>query len=265
MRMLMTICGVMLGSVLLEASGALAGDVEMGPVVLGYVERLEYHSNAPGENYYLTGDYGPVTYLNNVVFATRKLDNHVSGMLTYINKYDLDANETATHIGNVSIFHDRTRHWRLTYSFSLVTNPERAVTGRVLEKNDTGWAGFGAEHTSNPGNRKKATWKSGIIASTATDVAASKTITGKFGYRAAINPKTTLNATYQAVFGFADHNDPMSRQELYANQIFLALDRNISANSRLQLEYQYIDNEYNGNLGDDSVARLSWMRFLKTK
>jgi hypothetical protein len=238
-----------------------------GPVSAGFMERFESHSKAPNADF-ISGRsavYGSDLYLYSILYLARKLDTGITGIVTYIHKYALNDNDTLTHIGNVTIQQDVTRHWKNTYAYSYVSNPQRAVTGRIIGRTASNWFNIGSEFNSNPKGKTKKTRKAGLTYNSATDFANSQTLTSKLSYRSRLTKRTDWELTYQLIYGLKSDAARGLNREVYANQYFLNLDRKLTKNNKLQLTYLYVNNQYNGELGDDSVVRLSWVHTMKSK
>lgn len=253
-----------------------------GPVIAGFMERAEYHSKtATVESPVWTDDL----YLYSILFLSRKLDTNFTGMVTYINKWGINEGAEITHIGNVSVIQDLTTHWKGTYAYSYVQNVDRTfeynacptdIAGNARNnpkdcpRTQSNWFNLSLDFNNNPKAKHDSTWKAGLAYNTATNLSVGRSLTGKLAWNHRFNKKWDYELAYNLIYGlnqYVDPTDPTKNigKDVSANQYFATLNYKMSKKNKLSLGYLFVNNQYQGNQGDDSVVRLTFVRTFKTK
>ncbi len=232
-----------------------------GPVVLTYMERVEYHSDTTTINE-TTGqsEIGEETYLYTLISAYRKLDKDVFGNLYYIHKYSLDDTDTASNIGGVSITHKMTGKWKMNYSYSYTSNPERGSVTYTTERFDNDRLSFSLTHSVNPGKQHNRHYRLKTTYSTNTDFTENRTLSEKVSVDGKFWNRWKYDLSYQFVWGLTDDPAKGIYRSQFANQWSADFSYKINKKQRLVLGYMYLDKQYHGATDDDNLLRLSYFR-----
>ncbi len=240
-------------------------EAETGPVVIGILEQVENHSKAFNKDYLQTGSFGSVTYVKSGLFMTRQLDRKLTGMLTYVNRYDVDSRETANHVGGISLFPQFTKQWRGTLSLVHVSNPQRATSESIIARSSSNWLILGADYSSEPEGRSKKSWDAGISFNSTADLTNDRMVVIKIGQRMKTGKKTDAGIVSETIYGFKGGSESTAKQELLAGRYSAVANYRRSPMSKLSFEVIYQDNRYTGNPGDDVICRLSMIQLFNSK
>ncbi|HOO55811.1 MAG TPA: hypothetical protein PLN69_03240 [bacterium] len=225
-----------------------------GPVFLTFMERYEWHSDVSSiDNPSL---YEENSYLYSMVSAFRKLDDNIFGNVFYLNKFDLDDSETASHIGGVSLTHNMTNKWRMSYTYSHNSNPERNVVTSPESRTDR--FSFSLGFKLNPGEKTGPKYALRTTFSTGTDFSFGRTLSEKVSMSNDINKRMKYDLSYQFVWGLTDAPDRGIFKSHFANQWLANLTYKLSNTKKISLEYMFLNNLYHGAVTDDNILRLSF-------
>ena len=230
-----------------------------GPVVLTFMERVEYHSDTTG----VTNAVGEEAFLYSLISAYRQLDKDVFGNIYYLHKYSLDETDTAANIGGVSLTHNMTGKWKMSYSYSYNSNPERGTVASIVERSDNDRLSFSLTHKVNPGRQHKRHYTLKTTYSTGTDFSSSRTLSEKVAVKGPLTGSINYNLSYQFVWGLTDAPQDSIYRSHYANQWSVDLSYKMSKLQRIVLGYLFLDNQYHGARADDNIVRLSYFRSFK--
>lgn len=233
-----------------------------GPVVVTFMERLEYHSDTSVINEG-TGqlEIGEEAYLYSLISAYRKLDKDVFGNLYYIHKYSTEETDTASHIGGISLTHKMTGKWKMNYSYSYNSNPERGSVNYVTEKFDNDRLSFSLTHDANPGKQNKRKYSFKTTYSTNTDFSQNRTLSEKVSMTGMFfSSDWSYDLGYQFVWGLTDNPANGIYRSHFANQWSADLTYKIGKMQRVVLGYMFLNKLYHGATEDDHIVRLSYFR-----
>ncbi len=249
-----------------------------GPVLITTMERAEWHSDVisvdPAEP---VGTYDSTIYLYTLISAYRKLDKNVSGSLFYIHKFDATDGAVAAHTAGLSVTHDMTGKWRMSYNYlhniNTLRNPITAphsVTNRLS---------LVLLYKFNPGEKYKPKFSLYTTFNTGTnftlanpiqyDISGAnynfgRTMSEKIQMENNISKKLNYEASYSFVWGVRD-DDPVRGvyKTQFANQYELNFNYKLRKDLRLTLGDLYLNNLYNGAVTDDNIIRLSVFKIFQ--
>ena len=207
----------------------------------------------------------------------RKLDTNVAGNIFYIHKFDLTDGTVAAHTAGMSIIHDMTGKWRMTYNYMHIINTLRNPVTAPHSVSDR--LSFILLHRFNPGEKYRTRYSLYTIYntgsnfnlatpiaydSTGTDFNFGRTLSEKFQVENNITKKLDYDASYAFVWGVRN-DDPIRGiyQTQFANQWELNFNYKLIKDTRLVAGYLYLNNLYNGAVANDNIARLSVFKTIK--
>jgi len=197
------------------------------------ITNLEFHSQS-GENDYLVQGFA----------FTKLLKENYTGIVTYLNKYDLDDNQTGTHIANVSLNNNRSKRLNLLYSYAYYSNPENLGAGTA--RYDTDRFLFLLRYKFI--DRKNHTLSTYTSFTTATDFSARRSVNEKLKY--SVNATERLNVALSGQYSY-NFNESDNIFNLYALEFKYALCKK----AHLNFGYTLVDYQAAG-IDDDDIFKI---------
>jgi hypothetical protein len=245
-----------------------------GPTVSGFSQRVEYHSKTENSN---SANFGNELYMYNMLFMARQIDEGMIGTLSYIHQYAMRDEQTIADIANVSLSQRLTPNWKTAYSYTFVDLNSRAANAQVkatcsadssgtsfyCPESKSDWIGLSVEYNTNPGYIDKHTIKASLSYNTTTDFSESKSLVPKLLYQTRINNRYDWEVAYQMIYNLKA--TATVDREITANQYFLTFGIKPGVLDKVQLQYVFSDNTYNGNPGNDNIFRVNYNHMFKRK
>ena len=245
----------------------LTAQAKPGPVIITVMERLETHTDVRRTDTTI----GEETFLYTLLSAYRQLDNNVFGSIYYLHKFSIDDTKTASNIGGVSVTHNWSNKWKMTYSYSYSSNPERSnsyldsINNTSFNYSDSDRFSFSLNYKLNPVEKVRKRYSFKTTFGTSSDFSNGRTIAEKFTVTDDLTKRTDYTIGYQVIVGLTDDPGRGVYRSHYSNQYSLDFSYKLNKTSKLVLGYFFSDNKYHGaddptGINDDSVFRLSYFK-----
>ncbi len=220
------------------------------PTILGYIQKVESHSNYPNEDTPVTGDFGSVAYYTTTIFVTRKYETGYTGMLSFMQKFRINDTKALTHIFGATIMDSLSLGWTGTLGLSYIASDLHDDNENWAK--DATWINAGIEYNDNPLRKLPNTIKYGVTYGSDTDDDKGRMLTGKISRKEAHNKLTDYEYTYQLLY-------TLDSDSVFADRFTFSLDRKQKKLIKVKYEIQYTNNRYDGNKGDDLSFKISYL------
>ncbi len=259
---------------------ACAASAKPSNTVISLTERMESHSKTTNMNSRFQGND---IYLNSILSFSRKLDEGVTGSLSYVNKSGIKDSGDLSDAGMALISHQMTPHWKGNYSYTFIANASKTLPFAASASciptdptnfdfscgaSDSDYLGIGYEFNSNPKNKFKHTYKYGLTFNTASDLSSSRSVSPKFTFKSKVTKKIGYELAYQMNYGLNETINPANTsqtigKDVSTNRYSVMFDYKFNKKDKLQLGYIFVNNQYYENQGDDNVARLTYTHIFR--